>query len=213
MALWLKICGITSVEDALDAVEAGADAIGVNFVPTSKRFVDVPVGRAVRDAVGERALVVGVVADRSSAELEELRRQTGIAWLQLHGNETPDYCSLIQRVKVIKAFRVDSSFRVESLRSYGSTMFLLDSGSGGQFGGTGKVFDWNQAYGANAFGWIVLAGGLTSVNVGEAVSRLHPFGVDVSSGVESSPGKKDYEKMRRFIETVRKTDVALLGES
>ena len=90
-------------------------------------------------------------------------------------------------------------------------MFLLDSGAARQFGGTGKVFDWNQAYGANAFGWIILAGGLNPDNVREAVSRLHPFAVDVSSGVESSPGKKDYEKMRRFIETVRRTDVALIG--
>ena len=92
-------------------------------------------------------------------------------------------------------------------------MFLLDSGSGTQFGGTGKVFDWNQARGANTFGWIVLAGGLTPDNVGDAVAQLRPFGVDVSSGVESAPGKKNYEKMRRFIESVRKTDVALLGES
>jgi phosphoribosylanthranilate isomerase len=99
------------------------------------------------------------------------------------------------------------------LRSYGNQMFLLDSGSGTQFGGTGDVFDWNQAYGANAFGWIVLAGGLNPENVSLAVSTLHPYAVDVSSGVESSPGRKDYEKMRRFIESVRKTDVALLGES
>jgi phosphoribosylanthranilate isomerase len=120
---------------------------------------------------------------------------------------------MIQRVKVIKAFRVDSNFRVESLRSYGNGMFLLDAANGGRFGGTGTVFDWNQAYGANAFGWIFLAGGLNADNVSEAVSRLHPFAVDVSSGVESSPGRKDYEKMRRFIESVRRTDVALLGES
>src|SRR5262245_23037345 len=120
---------------------------------------------------------------------------------------------MIQKVKVIKAFRVDTTFKVESLRSYNNGMYLLDSGKGSQFGGTGKVFDWNQAYGANAFGWIVLAGGLTSENVAEAVSRLHPFAVDVSSGVESSPGRKDYEKMRHFIETVRKTDITLLGDS
>ena len=83
----------------------------------------------------------------------------------------------------------------------------------GRTGGTGKVFDWSQAYGANAFGWTVLAGGLTAENVGDAISRLHPFAVDVSSGVESAPRHKDYEKMRRFIEAVRKTDIALLGES
>ena len=174
----VKICGITDPDGARDATLLGADAIGLNFYEKSPRCID-----DYPDPQG----------------LEDLALSLGLQAVQLHGNETPDYCSLIQRVKVIKAFRVDSSFRVESLRSYGSTMFLLDSGSGGQFGGTGKVFDWNQAYGANAFGWIILAGGLTSGNVGEAISRLHPFGVDVSSGVESSPGKKDYEKMRRFI--------------
>ncbi len=210
----VKICGITDPDAARDATLLGADAIGLNFYEKSPRCIDLSRASRIIESLPAFVSVVGVFVDYPDPHgLEDLALSLGLHAVQLHGNETPDYCSLIQRVKVIKAFRVDSSFRVESLRSYGSTMFLLDSGSGGQFGGTGKVFDWNQAYGANAFGWIILAGGLTSGNVGEAVSRLHPFGVDVSSGVESSPGKKDYEKMRRFIETVRKTDVALLGES
>ena len=210
----VKICGITDPDAARDATLLGADAIGLNFYEKSPRCIDLSRASRIIESLPAFVSIVGVFVDYPDPQgLEDLALSLGLHAVQLHGNETPDYCSLIQRVKVIKAFRVDSSFRVESLRSYGSTMFLLDSGSGGQFGGTGKVFDWNQAYGANAFGWIILAGGLTSGNVGEAVSRLHPFGVDVSSGVESSPGKKDYEKMRRFIETVRKTDVALLGES
>ena len=210
----VKICGITDPDAARDATLLGADAIGLNFYEKSPRCIDLSRASRIIESLPAFVSIVGVFVDYPDPQgLEDLALSLGLHAVQLHGNETPDYCSLIQRVKVIKAFRVDSSFRVESLRSYGSTMFLLDSGSGGQFGGTGKVFDWNQAYGANAFGWIILAGGLTFGNVGEAVSRLHPFGVDVSSGVESSPGKKDYEKMRRFIETVRKTDVALLGES
>jgi phosphoribosylanthranilate isomerase len=128
--------------------------------------------------------------------------------VQLHGNETPDYCSVIQRVKVIKVFRVDANFRVDILRNHGCGTFLLDACSPNQYGGTGRTFKWDQVYGANAFGSIIIAGGLTPENVAHVVEELHPFGVDVASGVESKPGKKDYEKMRRFIEAVERADVA-----
>jgi phosphoribosylanthranilate isomerase len=208
----VKICGITDPDDARDAALLGADAIGLNFYEKSPRYIDVSRASRIIESIPAFVSVVGIFVNHPNPQgLEDLALSLGLHAVQLHGNETPDYCSMIQKVKVIKAFRVDAAFRVESLRSYGNTMFVLDSGSGAQFGGTGKVFDWNQAYGANAFGWIMLAGGLTSDNVGDAVSRLHPFAVDVSSGVESSPGRKDYEKMRHFIEAVRKTDVALLG--
>ena len=210
----IKICGITDPDDARNAALLGADAIGMIFIEKSPRCVNA--ARASRIVEGLPAFVsaVGVFANHPDPQgLEDFALSLGLHAVQLHGSETPDYCSMIQKVKVIKSFRVDSSFKVESLRNYGNGIFLLDSASGGQFGGTGKTFDWNQAYGANAFGWVVLAGGLNPDNVKEAVSRLHPFAVDVASGVESSPGKKDYEKMRRFIETVRQTDVALLGES
>jgi phosphoribosylanthranilate isomerase len=210
----VKICGITDPDDARDAALLGANAIGLNFYENSPRCIEPSRAARIIDAIPAFVSVVGVFVNHPDPQaLEDLAVSMGLHAVQLHGNETPDYCSMIHRVKVIKAFRVDSGFKVESLRSYGNRMFLLDSGAGAQFGGTGKVFDWNQAYGANAFGWIALAGGLTPDNVQEAVSRLHPFAVDVSSGVESAPGKKDYEKMRRFIETVRQTDVALMGES
>jgi phosphoribosylanthranilate isomerase len=210
----VKICGITDLHDARDAALLGADAIGLNFYEKSPRCIDASRACRIIENLPAFVSVVGVFVNHPDPQgLEDLALSLGLHAVQLHGNETPDYCSMIQKVKVIKACRVDSSFKVESLRSYGNGMFLLDSGHGSRFGGTGEVFDWNQAYGGNAFGWIVLAGGLTSENVSDAVSRLHPFAVDVSSGVESSPGRKDYEKMRRFIETVRKTDVALLGES
>jgi len=210
----VKICGITDPDDAKNAALLGADAIGLNFYERSPRSIDGTLASRIIEAVPAFISVVGIFVNHPNPQgLEDLALSLGLHAVQLHGNESPDYCSMIQKVKVIKAFRVDANFRVESLKNYSNTMFLLDSGSGAQFGGTGKVFDWSQAYGANAFGWIVLAGGLTSENVGDAISRLHPFGVDVSSGVESSPRHKDYEKMRRFIEAVRKTDVALLGES
>ncbi|HET9217862.1 MAG TPA: phosphoribosylanthranilate isomerase [Terriglobia bacterium] len=210
----VKICGITNPDDARDAVEVGADAIGLNFYERSPRFVKSSQASRIVEAVPAFVSLIGVFVNHPNPEaLEDLALSLGLHAVQLHGNESPDYCSLIQRVKVIKAFRVDSNFKADALKNYSTTMFLLDSGSGAQFGGTGEVFDWNQARGVNTFGWIVLAGGLTPDNVGDAVTQLRPFAVDVSSGVESAPGKKDYEKMRRFIEEVRKTDVALLGES
>jgi phosphoribosylanthranilate isomerase len=210
----VKICGITDPDDARDAALLGADAIGLNFYEKSPRCIDASRASRIMENLPAFVSVVGVFVNHPDPQgLEDFAVSLGLHAVQLHGNETPDYCSMIQRVKVIKAFRVEAGFKVESLRGYGNGIFLLDSGSGSQFGGTGQVFDWNRAYGANAFGWIILAGGLNPENVDEAVSRLHPFAVDVSSGVESSPGRKDYEKMRRFIEAVRKVDVALLGES
>jgi len=210
----IKICGVMDPDDARDAALLGADAIGLNFYEKSPRCIDASRAARIIEKVPAFVSTVGVFVNHPDPQnLEDLAVSLGLHAVQLHGNETPDYCSMIQKVKVIKAFRVDSAFRVESMRSYGNGIFLLDSGSGTQFGGTGLTFDWNQAYGANAFGWVILAGGLNPENVGEAVSRLHPFAVDVSSGVESSPGRKDYEKVRRFIETVRRTDVALLEKS
>ena len=210
----VKICGITDPDDARDAALLGADAIGLNFYERSPRCIDATRAARIIERLPTFVTAIGVFVNHPDPQgLEDLAVSLGLHAVQLHGNETPDYCSMIQKVKVIKAFRVDANFRVESLRAYGSQVFLLDSGSGTQFGGTGNVFDWSQAFGANAFGWIVLAGGLNPENVSEAITTLHPYAVDVSSGVESSPGRKDYEKMRRFIESVRKTDVALLGES
>jgi phosphoribosylanthranilate isomerase len=156
---------------------------------------------------------VGIFVNHPDPQnLEDFALSIGLHALQLHGNESPDYCSMIQRVKVIKAIRVDSSFRVDALRNYGSRTFLLDApGPDDRFGGTGRAFNWDQVYGANAFGSIVIAGGLTPENVSQVVEKLHPFAVDVATGVESKPGKKDYDRMRRFIEAVQRADVAAMG--
>jgi phosphoribosylanthranilate isomerase len=208
----VKICGIKEFEDARDAVLLGADAIGLNFYPNSPRYIEPARAAKIIEQLPPFVSVVGVFVNHPDPQnLEDFAVSVGLHAVQLHGNETPDYCSMIQRVRVIKSLRVDSNFRVDTLRSYGSRTFLLDACSPDQFGGTGKSFNWDLVFGANAFGSIIVAGGLTPENVTQAVSTLHPFAVDVASGVESKPGKKDYEKMRRFIEAVRRADVALMG--
>jgi phosphoribosylanthranilate isomerase len=207
----VKICGITDFEDARDAVLLGAHAIGLNFYPSSPRYIDPSKASKIIDKLPPFVTIVGIFVNHPDPQnLEDFALSLGLHAVQLHGTETPDYCSMIQRVKVMKALRVDSSFRVDAMRSYGNGTFLLDTCSPA-LGGSGKTFDWNLVFGANAFGSIIIAGGLTAENVSEVISTLHPFGVDVASGVESAPGKKDYDKMRRFIEAVQRTDVSLMG--
>ncbi len=186
----------------------GADAIGLNFYPKSPRYIDPSRASKILEKIPPFVTTVGVFVNHPDPQnLEDFALSLGLHAVQLHGNETPDYCSMIQRVKVIKVLKVDSNFRVDSLRNHGSGTFLLDSCAPG----TGATFNWNLVYGANAFGSIIIAGGLTSDNVSEVVTTLHPFAVDVASGVESRSGKKDYEKMRRFIEAVQRADVAMMG--
>ena len=204
----VKICGITELEDARDAALLGANAIGLNFYPNSPRYIEPSRAAKIIEKLPPFVTVVGVFWNHPDPQnLEDFAVSVGLHAVQLHGNETPDYCSMIQRVKVIKTFRVDSNFRVDTLRGYGSGTFLLD----GCAPGTGRSFDRERAFGANAFGSIIIAGGLTPDNVSDVVSTLHPFAVDVATGVESKPGKKDYDKMRRFIEAVQRADVAVMG--
>ncbi len=206
----VKVCGITEFEDARDAVLLGAAAIGLNFYEKSPRCIEASKAAQIIEQLPPFVTVVGIFVNHPDPQsLEDFALSLGLHAVQLHGNETPDYCSMIQRVKVIKAIRVDENFRVDVMRNYRAGTFLLDACSPG----TGQVFDWNRVYGANAFGSIIIAGGLTAGNVGEVVNKLHPFAVDVASGVESAPGKKDYDKMRRFIEAVQCADVALMDSS
>jgi phosphoribosylanthranilate isomerase len=203
MALWIKVCGITSVEDALLALEAGADALGVNFVQSSKRCIDVTVGRAVREAVGDRAELVAVVADRSVADLAELRERTGIAWLQLHGSETPEALRAMSP-HAYKAVRIATAADVDEARGFPGDRLLTDAKVTGELGGTGHVFDWKLVAGLAGERPVVLAGGLTPENVAEAVRIARPFGVDVASGVEEKdPRRKDPERLRRFVAAAR----------
>src|SRR5213592_1641481 len=153
----VKICGITQFEDARDAALLGADAIGLNFYPNSPRYIEPSRAAKIIEKLPPFVTAVGIfVNHRDPQSLEDFALSLGLHAVQLHGNETPDYCSMIQRVKVIKSFRVDAKFRVDTLRCYGSGTFLLDGCSPG----SGGNFDWEMAYGANAFGAVIVAGGL-----------------------------------------------------
>ena len=208
MALWIKVCGVTNVEDALVAVEAGADAVGVNFVDRSKRLVDAATARAVERAVGSRVEVVSVVANRSPSELAELRERTGIEWLQLVGNETADTVSALLP-RAFKAVRIGNASDVEEARSVPGERLLCDAKVAGELGGTGKSFDWKLVTRLSAERAIIVAGGLGPENVAGAVRITQPFGVDVASGVEADdPRRKDPERVIRFVRAARLAESA-----
>ncbi len=201
------MCGVTEVEDARNAALLGAAAIGLNFSEESPRKVTAERAVKIIDALPPFVASVGVFVNyEDPLALEEFALSIHLDAVQLHGEESPDYCSMISRVKVIKAFRVNEKFRVAGLKQYPVSGYLLDAYSSKGVGGTGETFRWSQAGGANAFGRVVLAGGLRPDNVGEAIGALHPYAVDVASGVEDSPGKKNYELIRRFVEAVHRAD-------
>jgi len=200
--VFIKICGITSREDARAAVNAGADALGFNFWRPGRRYLAPGKAADIIAALPARIWKVGVFVDEEPAALLEIARQAGLTALQLHGSESPEYLDQLGPYRKVKAFRVDERFSAEALARYRADAFLLDT-AGDTPGGTGKRFDWQRAVAARQFGRIILAGGLTPANVGEAVRRVAPWGVDVASGVESAPGKKDPRSVREFIRAAR----------
>jgi len=201
---YIKICGITSVEDAILAAEAGADALGLNFVPSSKRVIDTATAAHIADALGASVQLIAVVADRSAPELEELRLSTGIRWLQLHGSEDPTELELVLP-EAYKACAIASAADAARATAYGGQRLLLDAKVEGELGGTGQRFDWSLARPLAEQRDLIVAGGLTPDNVREALRELRPFGVDVASGVErrANPRQKDPELVRAFISAVR----------
>ena len=197
----VKICGITRAEDAEQTVRAGADWLGINFWPKSKRFatreVAIDVAAAAR-AVRADVRLVGVFVNQPVSEIDALADAVALDYVQLHGGEAPATCAYFG-ARAIKAIAVRGMEDIRLLEDFPSTTFLLDTPSAG-YGGSGLTFDWTLAKAAVGSGRrILLAGGLNLENVAEAVREVRPFGVDVASGVESAPGVKDSEKVRRFI--------------
>jgi indole-3-glycerol phosphate synthase / phosphoribosylanthranilate isomerase len=205
----VKVCGLTSVQDALVAAEAGADAIGFVFWPGSPRTVDVARAREIAAALPPFLLRVGVFVDAPAAEMARVAEAVGLDLLQLHGHETPESMAGLAR-RAIKAVRVGPGFQAEEALRYAGTAagLLLDTrlpGPNAAPGGTGTAFDWAVAREVREKApWLMLAGGLTPENVARALSAVRPDAVDVSSGVESSPGRKDAARVRAFVDAVRK---------
>lgn len=203
-AIRVKICGITSVADAQLAVEAGADAIGMVFYPSSPRAVTIDQARLIAQSIGPFVTVVGLFVDAEKAFIEEVLAKVSLHVLQFHGDESHDFCESFQR-PYLKAIRMRPDLDVEkAIANYpNASGILLDAYRPGIPGGTGETFDW-QRVPKNSTKPIVLAGGLTPENVSKAINTTQVFGVDVSGGVESSPGKKDAQKVQTFIHNAKR---------
>jgi phosphoribosylanthranilate isomerase len=199
----VKICGITSREDAMGALDAGADALGFVFYSRSPRYIAPKAAAEIIASLPPFISNVGLFVNASAQEVRQIIERTGIDTLQFHGDEPAEYCAPFLR-QCIKAFRVANADSLRQLPEFQTRAWLLDSFVPGEHGGTGVKFNWalaNRAVSLNRP--VILAGGLTSENVQEAIRQVRPYAVDVSSGVESSPGKKDLQKVRSFIQLAK----------
>lgn len=204
----IKICGITSAADAQAAIEAGANLLGFNFYAKSPRHISEDQAAEIRSKLPKRVKAVGIFVNRLVADVITLRSSVKLDAVQLHGDESPETVAEIASVvPVIKAFRVEPEFPITTLDEYSRAFaFLFDAAHTDQYGGTGRTTDWDVARRASLKHRIILAGGLKVENVAAAVRIVRPYGIDVASGVESSPGKKDHELLREFIKEVRRAE-------
>ena len=200
----VKICGITNLQDALLATSLGANALGFIFYPKSPRAVTPDAARQIIAQLPPLVLTVGVFVNEDAPLVLEVAEMVRLDWLQLHGEEPPEYCRYLNR-NVLKAIRVRDRESLAQLQPYQGLVraFLLDTYTSGQHGGTGQSFDWTLAREAQAYGPVVLAGGLRPDNVAAAIKAASPAAVDVASGVEAAPGKKDLQKLRDFFHAVQ----------
>ncbi|MGA1863574.1 MAG: phosphoribosylanthranilate isomerase [bacterium] len=207
----IKICGLTSLSDALEAVRLGADALGFIFAKESPRLVEPEVVAGITACIPTFITNVGVFKDQDPEWIREVAHLCGLHVIQLHGQESPEYCQSLG-LNFIKAFRIKNHDSLSCLKEYdnlsGKTAFLLDTFVPDKAGGTGQTFDWRLALAASECGLkpIILSGGINSQNVGHAIKQVRPFAVDTSSGVETGPGKKDLNKMKAFFKQVYTTD-------
>lgn len=197
MMVKLKVCGITSIEDARAAVDCGAEYLGFNFYPKSPRYISPALARVIIEQAPDDVVSVGVFVNEARPEdVIEILQTSGARMAQLHGDESPDYCASVGAERVIKALRVGDDFDPRGVLDYPASAILLDAFDAKLYGGTGKTADWGIAREAAKLTKIFLAGGLSPENIAEAVRAVEPFAVDVNSGVESAPGKKDADKLR-----------------
>jgi phosphoribosylanthranilate isomerase len=208
MSTRIKICGITRWEDARLAVHLGAAALGFNFYSRSLRYIGPAATRAIVVKLPPFITPVGIFANESDGELvARVARESRVTVLQMHGPQFPPQDGALAQFPWIRAVAVREGFQPETLRELGCDAFLLDAFDAELLGGTGKPFKWALAREASRFGTVILAGGLTPENVGEAIREVRPFAVDVASGVETTPGVKDEKKLRRFFAAVQEADM------
>jgi phosphoribosylanthranilate isomerase len=199
----VKICGITNLADAQGAVEAGADALGFNFYEKSPRHVSLKTAAEISKQLPPFVMRVGIFVNEDADFVLRAIGEAGLNMLQFHGDEPPEFCMQFGLMSM-KAFRIRDAESLKEIPDFQTDAYLLDAYSAEAFGGTGEKFNWDLAVEAQKFGKpIFLAGGLTQENVAEAVRKVRPFAVDVSSGVESSPGKKDRAKVKAFIRAAK----------
>jgi phosphoribosylanthranilate isomerase len=206
--IFVKICGITNELDALAAIEAGADALGFNLVPQSKRYIDIEKAASWIDKLPRDICKVAVMADPNWEDACRIGQLPFLNALQLHGGESPEFCRRLADAEIpfAKAVPVTASKSLADLPNYFTDTMILDSSAGGAFGGTGKPFPWKFApefVRHHPRITVILAGGLNPENVAEAVSVVRPRGVDVTTGVEESPGRKDHSLIRAFVQAAR----------
>ncbi|MFH0947740.1 MAG: phosphoribosylanthranilate isomerase [Elusimicrobiota bacterium] len=217
----IKICGITNEKDALWAANAGVDFIGLNFYKNSPRKISVDMAKKITASLPEFVKSVGVFVDEEIDVILKIVKKVQLTVVQLHGNETSEYCDQLKekistsipantlwenKSQIIKAFRIGENFRTEQMSQYNNVnYFLLDTFVEDLLGGTGQTFNWDAAVEIKKLGKpIFLSGGLTPGNVSEAIKKVEPFAVDVCSGIERTPTRKDYDKMLSFVKAVRK---------
>jgi phosphoribosylanthranilate isomerase len=201
----LKVCGITSLADAQAAISCGARYLGFNFYPKSPRYIDPASAQFIIERLPREIITVGVFVNEPRPEdVIDILRVSGALIAQLHGDEDGYYCERVGADRVIKAVRTNNDFDVQSVSGFPAWAILLDAFDAKLYGGTGKTANWETAREAAKFARVFLAGGLSPDNVAQAIRAVEPFAVDVNSGVESSPGKKDKVKLLRVREEMDK---------
>ena len=201
----VKICGITNYKDAAKSLDYGADALGFIFYEKSKRYINPKEAAKIIKELPPFLTKVAVFVDSSFRQINKITSELSINTVQLHGNETPEFCAKFKQT-VIKALRIRTSVNLQEVDSFPAQAILFDTFSETEFGGTGKSFDWNILKNLRTDKKIILSGGLNPDSIEQAIKTVRPYAVDVSSGVEKSPGIKDHTKIKKFIEAVKNAD-------
>lgn len=208
----VKICGVRTLEEGQAAVDSGADALGFNFWAQSARYIEPHAAREVITGLSPMVCTVGVFVNEEANHIVDIASELGLSAVQLHGDESPEFCERLGSIKTIKAIRVGKDFDLRMIEHYRVSMVLLDSSIEGTYGGTGRRFDWRIAIEAKQLAPIILAGGLTTENVWDAITHVRPAAIDVCSGVEAEPGRKDLNKLRRFMAIVARANALIAGD-